>query len=82
MYCGLPIICYKLPAFKTFGNVLDKYEVGDYKSLADKIIKYLENPETIKQKEAKLIATAKKYTWSSIAKEDHQMYEEIIKISS
>jgi len=82
MYCGLPIICYKLPAFKTFGDVLDKYEVGDYKALAGKVIEYLERPELIKQKEHKLISTAKKYTWNSIAKEDHQMYEEILKSSS
>jgi len=82
MYCGLPIICYKLPAFKTFGDVLDKYEVGDYKSLAGKVIDYLEHPELIKQKEPKLISTAKKYTWRSIAKEDYQMYEEILKSSS
>lgn len=78
MYCGLPIICYKLPAFKTFGDVLDKYEVGDHEGLADKVIEYLENPENIEQKKQKLIATAKQYTWSSIAKEDHEMYKKVI----
>lgn len=78
MYCGLPVICYNLPAFKTFGDVLDKFEVGDYEALADKVVEYLGEPTMIERKKDDLIATAKKYSWSNIAEEDHKMYQEII----
>jgi len=78
MYCGLPVICYDLPAFKTFGDVLDKFEVGNYEKLALKIIDYLKNPEKIKNKEDKLKNVAEKYTWDKIAQEEIEIYKEVI----
>jgi glycosyltransferase involved in cell wall biosynthesis len=78
MYCGLPIICYDLPAFQVFGNVIDKYPLGDYEKLAKKVINYLSHEEKITSKKDSLINTAVQFTWKSIAAEEKKIFNKII----
>ena len=78
MYCRLPIICYSLPAFKTFGNEIDSFKKGNYKKLANKTIEYLENESKIPPKGEKMKEIALKYTWERIAVNEKKIFEEIL----
>jgi len=82
MYCGLPVICYDLPAFKTFGSVLDTSEIGKHEHLAKKVIDYLHQPQDIIDKKESLVNMAKKYTWKSIATEEQKLFRNLLSPSS
>ncbi|OGC45114.1 hypothetical protein A2V49_02310 [candidate division WWE3 bacterium RBG_19FT_COMBO_34_6] len=82
MYCKLPVICYDLPAYKIFGNDLDKIKIGNWQMLANHVIKYLDNKKEIKVKGEELKNIASKYSWQEIAKEEMVIYKKIIKFSS
>ena len=78
MYCKLPIICYDLPAYKVFGEKLDKAKPGDWETLADYVINYLEHPEQIEKVGESLKKVAAAFTWEIIAKKELQIFEEIV----
>ncbi|MFC1756119.1 glycosyltransferase family 4 protein, partial [Patescibacteria group bacterium] len=82
MYCGLPIICYDLPAFKTFGEVVDKYEVGKYNDLSNKVLDYLKHPQKIANKKHSLVNVAKSYSWDKIAREEIQVYNKFLYVTA
>ena len=78
MYCKLPIICYDLPAYKIFGENLNKTKPGDWENLADYVINYLEYPEQIENTGKSLKKVSSAFTWENIAKNELQIFEKIL----
>ena len=70
MYCGLPIVCYDLPAFEVFGEDLNKVAIGDWKCIVSSVLNLLEYSNFIKETESRLIANAKRFTWKNIAAQE------------
>lgn len=77
MYCGLPIVCYDLPAFKIFEDAVDKFEIGNHESLAERVNYFLGNQKEIENKKLKLISIAQKFSWENIAQEELRIYKKI-----
>ncbi|MFA5792116.1 MAG: glycosyltransferase [Candidatus Paceibacterota bacterium] len=78
MYCKLPIICYNLPAYKIFGEDLNKINPGNWEELANYVIKYLENQTQIEILGEKLKNIAFQFTWENISKKEIQIFKEIL----
>ncbi|MFA5828049.1 MAG: glycosyltransferase [Candidatus Shapirobacteria bacterium] len=66
---GLPAFAYDLPPFKTIyqNNEVDISPIGDYKTVANKIIKTFENNNFTNLKGKILLG---KYSWENIAKKE------------
>lgn len=78
MYCELPVVCYNLPAFESFGTELDTIELGNYENMAQKIIFYLTNPHEASAKGKKLRGVAENYTWENIAIAENKILESLL----
>lgn len=78
MYCGLPVVCYDLPAFEVYGDILDKFTLDDYKKLANKTIDYLSYKNKIDLKKNQLIDKAQQFTWGKIAEDEYKTFKQIL----
>ena len=70
MACGLPVVCYDLPAYRVFGTGVTRIQIGNKEKMARTIIELL--MDLNKQKDAGLKAkeAAKLLNWDCIATEE------------
>ncbi|MFA6518458.1 MAG: glycosyltransferase [Candidatus Shapirobacteria bacterium] len=69
LYCGLPTVCYNLPAFSIFKKFLYTSKIGHWQKLASHMIKLL-NSNVNKSKSTQSIKFASKFNWKSITVKD------------
>lgn len=68
LYCGLPAVCYNLPAFSIFKKHLHSSQIGDWKSMGKQSLKLLQNYQQTNSIES--INFVSQFTWTTIAKKD------------
>ncbi|MFC1722212.1 glycosyltransferase family 4 protein [Patescibacteria group bacterium] len=78
MYCGLPVVCYNLPAYEIFGDRLKKVPKGSHDRLAKHVLEYLNSPKLIENDGLFLKNVAKNFTWKSIAQEELKLFRKLI----
>ncbi|MEK7595134.1 MAG: glycosyltransferase [Patescibacteria group bacterium] len=78
MYCLLPVVCYDLPAFTVFGNVLIKCRVGDFDCLAQNTIELLKKDAKRVEIGKTLNVIAAEYTWEKIALYDLECIKSVL----
>ena len=65
--CGLPVICYDLPAYKIFGEGIIKIELGNKEEMAKAVIKLLSNDDERATSVANARQTSKLLDWENVA---------------
>ena len=67
MACGLPIVCYNLPAFEIFKEGLTRVNLGDKTSFAMEIIRLLQNSFVRRELAKGARVEAQKFGWDKAA---------------
>lgn len=79
MYSSLPVICYDLPAYKIFGDSLQKAPIGNKNMLAKFAVELLLNENLHKKISTQSKLIAKEFTWEKVAKEDYNYLLSVLK---
>ena len=67
MYCGLPVVTYFLPAYSDIRDYIMSVPLGDAHSLADEILRVLEDDDLIRVLGEQGRRLAKEQTWEKVA---------------
>lgn len=73
MYCGLPVVGWKLPVYaEHFPVVVETIEGGEFNAFAQQVVHYLRNPEKRAMKVQAGKDCAEKFTWDKTAKKFYE----------
>jgi len=70
MACGIPVLCYDLPAYDIIKNGIIKSTLGNKELLASLIVKLLGDTKRKKDMANQALDEAKKFDWKEIAQEE------------
>src|SRR4029079_8458292 len=70
MACGIPVLCYDLPAYDIIKNGIIKSNLGNKELLASIIVKLLGDTKRKKDMANQALDEAKKFDWKEIAQEE------------
>ena len=77
--CGLPVVCYDIPAFRNSGSNLTKVKLGDTDEMATVILNMLEGGQTLDHLAVKSTDEATNIpTWDDISKEELKEIKKIL----
>jgi glycosyltransferase involved in cell wall biosynthesis len=68
--CGLPVVCYNLPAYNVFGEAIIRTRVGDRNSMAIKICELLVNHKMVDELKSKGKELVNKFDWDDISRNE------------
>jgi glycosyltransferase involved in cell wall biosynthesis len=70
MACGVPVVCYDLPAYDIIKNGIIKSNLGNKEHLAKQLITLLGDQKRKKYMANQAVNEAKKFDWKEIAREE------------
>jgi glycosyltransferase involved in cell wall biosynthesis len=77
--CGLPVVCYDIPAFRNSGSNLTKVKLGDTDEMATVILKILEGAQTVDHLSGRPTSEATNIpTWDDISKEELKEIKKVL----
>jgi glycosyltransferase involved in cell wall biosynthesis len=80
MAFGLPVVAYRLPHYEEiFGDVITLVGIGDICDFADRVLKLLNNEELRQENSEAGRNLAKSYSWQSVAANQAEAIESVIR---
>ena len=77
--CGLPVVCYDIPAFRNSGSNLNKVKLGDTDEMATVILNILEGQQTMDHLAGTSTDEANNIpTWDDISKEERKEIKKVL----